>query len=216
MTQDYIEIEGQRVSENVYLCADGKYRWSYEFKMMKNPVIFLTVLKVLGLAAAIVAVFTVAISLKDWIKYGVAGDSSDVKILLILVAVFLGLTFLSYVILAALYGWKYMVLFEMDETEIRHIQLPKQVKKAQAIGILTALVGLASHNPTTAGVGLTSTAKSTSTSEWERVKKVKCRKRLDTIYVVSGLDHNQIYAEPADFDFVKDFIVSHCAKAKIS
>ena len=42
--------------------------------------------------------------------------------------VFLGIVVLSYIILAALYGWKYVVLFEMDETGITHIQLPKQVK----------------------------------------------------------------------------------------
>ncbi len=215
MTKDIVEIEGQKITENVFLCADGKYRWSYEFRMMKNPVIFLTVLKVLGLAAAIVAALITAFSLKDWIRYGMAGDGSDLKILLIVVAVFLGITVLSYVILASLYGWKYMVLFEMDENEIKHIQLPRQVKKAQTIGLLAALAGAASHSPTLLGAGLVSTAKSTSTSEWNRVKKVKCRKRLETIYVIAGLDHNQIYAAPEDFDFVRDFIVSHCGTAKI-
>ena len=213
--EETVEIGGEKVTENVYLCADGKYRWSYEYKMMKNPTIFLTVLKVLGMSAAIVAILVLAFSLPDWIRYGMVGSSTDGKILLIVIAVFLGITVLSYIILAAMYGWKYMVLFEMDESEVKHIQMPKQVKKAQTIGLLTALVGLAANNMTTTGVGLLSTAKSTSTSEWDKVKKVKARKRLQTIYVNSLLDHNQVYAEPADFDFVRDYIVSRCINAKI-
>ena len=65
------------------------------------------------------------------------------------------------------------------------------------------------------GIGYNAASKSESTSEWSRVTKVKCRKKMQTIYVNSRLDHNQIYVEPEDFDFVKDFIVSHCTNAKI-
>ena len=27
----------QKVTENILLCPDGKYRWVYEFEMLKNP-----------------------------------------------------------------------------------------------------------------------------------------------------------------------------------
>ena len=30
------EIDGRKVTENIYLCPDGKYRWIYEYKMLKN------------------------------------------------------------------------------------------------------------------------------------------------------------------------------------
>ena len=213
--EETVEIGGQQVTKNIRLCADNKYRWSYEFKMMKNPVIFLTVLKVLGMSAAIVMILITAFSLNDWIHYGFRLEEGSGKVLLIIIAVFLGITVLSYIILAALYGWKYQVLFEMDENGVTHIQMPKQVKKAQTIGLLTALAGAMSHNPTMAGAGLLSTAKSTSTSEWAKVKKVKIRKGMQTIHVNMGLDHNQVYAEPEDFDFVRDYIVSHCSGAKI-
>ena len=33
-------------SPNVELCADGVYRWIYEFSMMKNPVILFSILKI--------------------------------------------------------------------------------------------------------------------------------------------------------------------------
>ncbi|MBO4288788.1 MAG: zinc ribbon domain-containing protein [Lachnospiraceae bacterium] len=213
--EETVEIQGVKVTENITLCDDGKYRWYYEFHMMKNPTIFLTVLKVLGMAAAIVAAFSVIISLKDWIKYGFQFEEGGGKILLIFLAVFLGITIISYIIVAALYGWKYLVLFEMDEEGVTHVQLPKQMEKAQALGLITALIGLASNKPTTAGIGLLAAARSASTSEFEKVRKVKCRKGLQTIFVNYRLDHNQVYAKPADFDFVKEYIVSRCVNAKI-
>lgn len=36
------------------LCEDGKYRWMYEINMYTNPVIFLSVVKVLLISAAVV------------------------------------------------------------------------------------------------------------------------------------------------------------------
>ena len=213
--EEITEIAGRKVSKNVYLCADGVYRWYYEYKMLKNPTVFLTVLKVLGMSAAIVAALVAIFSLKDWINYGFQLEAGSGKVLLIVIAVFLGITVLSYIILAALYGWKYLVLFEMDDTRIVHIQMPRQVKKAETVGLLTALVGAASHNPMVVGIGYNAASKTESTSEWSRVTKIKCRKKMQTIYVNSRLDHNQIYVDPEDFDFVKDFIVSHCKNAKI-
>ena len=32
--------------KNITLCADGKYRWTYEFSMLKNPMILLTIFKI--------------------------------------------------------------------------------------------------------------------------------------------------------------------------
>ena len=34
--------------KQIELCADGKYRWIYEFNMLKNPTIFFTVLNIFG------------------------------------------------------------------------------------------------------------------------------------------------------------------------
>jgi hypothetical protein len=48
------DIKGQRVTENIYLCPDGAYRWVYEFDMIKNPTILITVWKVLLMSFAIV------------------------------------------------------------------------------------------------------------------------------------------------------------------
>ena len=43
------QIEGQKVTENIYYCTDGKYRWIYELNMLKNPVILMTIWKIFGI-----------------------------------------------------------------------------------------------------------------------------------------------------------------------
>ena len=112
-------------------------------------------------------------------------------------------------------GWKYMVLFEMTEEYVRHIQMPKQFKRAQALGWLAMLAGRSTGKPAMAALGLDISARNTSTSEFKNVEVIKPRRRRNTIYVNQRLDRNQVYAEDADFDFVERFIMDHCTRAKV-
>ena len=126
------------------------------------------------------------------------------------------LSIIAYFILAAMYGWKYQVLFEMTDEYVRHIQMPKQFKKAQALGWVTAFVGAVSGNPTIAGIGMNTSAGSTMTTELKNVAVLKIRRRWNTIHVNQKLDKNQVYAENVDFDFVENFLKEHCKNAKIT
>ena len=38
---------------NVKLCSDGKYRWTYPMHMLKNPSVYITVLKIFGMIGAV-------------------------------------------------------------------------------------------------------------------------------------------------------------------
>ena len=206
-------MEGKKITDHIWLCPDGKYRWVYEFNMMKNPVILLTVLKVFGIAAAAVALFSLIVDLFDDWKITLP-DSDNMKILLIVILVFIGIIFLSYLILAGIYGWKYEVLFEMDEESISHIQMPKQYKKAEAIAWITAMAGLLTGKPAVAGAGLTAASGNVSTSEFSKVKRLVKRKGMQTIKVNSPFNKNQVYAETdADFEFVWTFLKDHCPNA---
>lgn len=189
---------------NIQKGDDGTYRWVYEFNMLKNPIILLTVLKLF-----------LFVLLGMWIIFGIfrIGNNGFVgafvaqtKALLIPGAILFGLSVLGYIILACLYGWKYCVLFEMNERGIRHIQMEKQFKKAQALGWLAAAVGAAAGNPGAAGAGLLAAAKNEQTTEFGKVKRLRTYKVFHTIKLDSPLDHNQIYAEPEDYDFVLDYI----------
>ena len=202
----------QNDDARVRLCDDGKYRWVYEMNMLTNPTIFLTVFKIF-----------LYIILAGWLIFGtflylIHGDFEGFldmsKGMLVALAIMAGLTLLGVLLLAVLYGGKYVVLFEMDEQEIKHIQLPRQVKKAQAISLITTLVGLAAKKPTTAGAGLLAAGKSSSTSVYANVRRVVARRNLHLIKVNQLLNKNQIYVPDEDFDFVYEFIKSRCIHAK--
>ena len=210
-----LERQGEPVSENIWLCPDGVYRWVYEYDMLRNPGIMVTVWKVLGISFGAVFLFNLIVSL-----FG--GDLKTMddlwgigKLFLILAGIFLVLSVVSYIILAALYGWKYQVLFEMTDEYVKHIQMPKQFKKAEAIGWLTAFVGALAHKPYMVALGSNVAARNTSTSEFKNVEIVKVRRKRHTIHVNQLLDKNQVYAEDADFDFVEKYILDRCVKAKV-
>ena len=211
----YEKIQGQRVTENIYLCPDGKYRWYYEFPMMKNPTLLFTVWKVLGLAFFIVWLFIFLISLGDVLSYGFGSILKFTGAFLLLFLFFMGLGLLAYIVLAAVYGWKYIVLFEMDEKEVVHIQMPKQFDKAQAVGWLTALAGLAGKSLPAMGAGMLAASKNSSTSVFADVKEVRGVRQQHTIRVNQMLNRNQVYADDPDYDFVWNFITGRCPQAKI-
>jgi len=194
----------QRPSPNIELCADGVYRWFYPFDMLRNPVILFTVWRVLGISFGIVYAFVVLVNL-----FGGSGLDGLGELTLgfgILIAVFLVIGFLAYLIVAKMYGWRYLVIFEMNEDGVRHIQMPEQFQKAQA---LAWIAGAAAGSPSAAGAGLLAASKSESYVSFDRVRGVQILRRRGTIKVNERLEHSQVYAQPEDFDFVQSYILSH-------
>ena len=195
------------MSENIKKCEDGSYRWVYEFDMLKNPIILLTVLKIFLL-----------VLVGMWVVFGLFRIGNDgfvgafvaqAKELLIPALILFGLSIVAYIILACIYGWKYCVLFEMNETEIRHIQMEKQYQKAQALGWLTAMTGAAAEKPGAAGTGLLAATKNVQATEFSKVRRMRSLRTFHTIKLDGLMNHNQIYAQPEDFDFVLEFISGH-------
>lgn len=208
-------INGERITENVYLCPDGKYRWVYEFPMLKNPVLLFTVFRVLGMSAAIIAIFALLVDIIDDGSITPPTDPEELMIGLWVILFFIGVVILSYIILAGMYGWKYMVLFEMDEEKVVHIQMPSQFQKSEALGWLTAMAGIASGRIGTVGTGMLAASRNTSTSDFINVRKVIGSRWMRVIKVNKLLDHNQVYVDPADYDFVYNFIAQRCVNAKV-
>lgn len=205
--------DAERVTENIYLCKDGKYRWIYEMPMLKNPTILFTVWKVLALSMAIVFGFMFILAIVDSADRA-AALLGTVKLLLILIGAFFVTSLIAYYIVAASFGFKYCVLFEMDEEELTHTPLPKNVKRAEALNLLTVLVGIAAGRPSVAGAGALASAKTSSTSEFARVKRIRLRPRRNTIFLDQLLNNNQVYAAAEDYDFIASFILERCPNAK--
>lgn len=199
-------------SQNIHYCADGKYRWVYEMHMMKNPILMITVYKAFGLTFIIVWVIMAFISL-------ISGDGLEsvmfsTKVVLIIIAIFVPLIFLAFLLVAAMNGWKYVVMFEMDEHGLLHRQLQKQVKKAKAIGWLAVIAGLIGGNRGAASAGFVAATKQELYSDFSAVRSVKAKRGFSTIKVNETLTRNQAYASKEDFDFVYQYILAHCPRLK--
>ena len=196
--------------KEVRLCSDGKYRWAYEMNLLKNPTIFFTVLKVMMISIGIVWLFGLVIGIGDMsLDYFLFWT----KLTGIMIGLFFVLTIIGVLIPAAILG-KYVVLFEMDENEVVHIQMPRQVKQAEVIGFITVLVGAMAKNPTTMGAGLLAASKSRSSSEFANVRRVKAYRKRNLIKVNQLFNKNQVYVADEDFDFVYNYIKSRCINAK--
>lgn len=199
-------------SGSIRLCADGKYRWVYEFSMLKNPTLLFTIWKVLALSAMAPALVSSLASIGDGI---IEMCSVFFSVYPVVLAIMLVLGLLGYIIVAFMYGLKYIVLFEMDEDGVVHIQQDKQFKKAEGIAWLNMLAGAATNNLGMTGRGLLIATKNSSSSDFAHVKKLTALRRRNTIKLDSLFSHNQVYVEKADWEFVWDYISTRCTKAKI-
>ncbi|MBO4318659.1 MAG: hypothetical protein J5855_10375 [Mailhella sp.] len=85
--------------------------------------------------------------------------------------------------------------------------------KSEGISVLTVLACLLSCRVTTVGVGLNS-ARTEMYSDFSLVRKVKAYPSPHLIKVSGQFMHNRVYALPEDFDFVLDYITSHCPGRK--
>lgn len=211
--RENVSYEGPRVR----LCEDGKYRWTYEFNMLKNPAIILVVYKIFAILFSIpLAIELISLAAKGelqqaWSESLWSGYSP--KIWLFIMAVFAVIILISYLIVAWTFGGKYIVHFTLDENCVVHEQEPAQIKRARKLSLLTILVGIFAKRPSTVGAGVLSASRTTSTSIFANVRRVKSRRALHLIKVNQLLDRNQVYVPTEDFDFVLEFIRQHCPKA---
>jgi TM2 domain-containing membrane protein YozV len=204
----------ETADNRVTLYPDGKYRWVYEVPMLKNPSILRDVYKVLGISFGLVWLFNVLIigCEEGYALEGLWGITSG---FLVLMGVFLVIGFIAYVIVAWCYGWKYVVLFTLDERQVVHEQMPRQVKKAMLLGALTAMVGGAAGKPGVVGTGLLAASRNSTTSVFADVARLKPCRRHNLIKVNQLLNKNRIFVPDEDFDFVYNFLCQHCPKASI-
>ena len=203
---------GHKVTPNISLCLDGKYRWVYEMNLFKNPTIFILVWKIFFFIFLGIFGFMIII---DLINDNLDGEMfvNTLKFFLYFIIGMTVVVGISYLIYAAVMGGKYIVLFEMDDKGINHIQHPKQVKKAEVISDIAILAGLATGRLSTVAVGMNT--RTEMQSDFNTVRKVRSYPRRNLIKVDGLIEHNQVYAEKEDYDFVRKFIIEHCTNAKV-
>lgn len=201
------EYDGIRVR----LCSDGKYHWTFPMNMFKNPSAYFTICKIFGILGGI-AFLTAYIG--PLFRGEFATIIGDLKYWGIAVLVFLLISAVAYLIVAAVYGGKYIVRFTMDENGVLHEQIPQQQKKARAIGGAVAAAGVLGGSPAKAGQGALIAAHTSLASDFPKVRRIKAYPGRSLIKVKEPLSNNEVYACSEDFEFVLNYIKSHCPKAK--
>ena len=184
--------------------------------LLKNPIILLTIWKILGIAALIILVFSFLIEVFDGNAAGWFINYLLTPEVLIIPGILFGLSMIAYLIVAVIYGWKYIVLFEMDDNGVEHIQMQKQFKKAEGLTWLVAMAGLAAGNFTTAGAGMLAGSKKVSRTNFADVKKVKRKSRFHCIMLNEIIERNQLYVDDTDIEFVWNFVRKKCINASFS
>ncbi len=200
---------------NIIQDKKGKHRWVYEMSLYKNPTILLLVLKIFFWICVGIWVFMIILELFD--GYDTWEDIVNwTKYFGIFLIGWLAFCTLCYYIYALIMGGKFCVLFEMDDDGILFQQMKREVKKAELIGAITALVGLATGKPSTVGAGILSAAKTSAYSKFSDVSSIEVFRKRNLIKVNAPLNYNQVYVQEEDFDFVLDYIIKHIPpKAKV-
>ncbi len=203
----------ETLSTRVEKCDDGKYRWTYEMSLFKNLTFFFLVWKIFFFIIVGVFAFMMIIDAFEWpAELGVRILETLKNFCWFLIGMTV-IVIISYLIYAAVMGGSYIVEFEMDEKGIRHRQIASQAKKAKKIAAATVVAGIATGRVSTVAAGLNS-SRTEMYSDFSRVRKVIACPRRSTIKVNAPFSHNQVYVLKDDFDFVKDYICSHCPNLK--
>lgn len=202
----------ERISDNITLCEDGKYRWVYEMSLFKNPTVFFLVWRILFFVLVGMFVFLTLVE-SGGINFWWDGFLTNAVVFGYIMIGMTAVSILGYLLYAAVMGGKYIVEFEMDEKGINHKQIASQARKAQKLGKVTSVAGAATGRFSVIGAGM-SAQRTSMYSDFSSTKKVRAYPRRNLIKVNGTLSHNQVYAAKEDFEFVKDFILSHCDNLK--
>ena len=199
----------RQVSPGVMLGEDGVLRWVYELNMWRNPTLIITIGKVLALCALLPGLLVFFLALVEGDGF-VAALPLLVRISAIVIAIIAGLLFFAYLLVGFINGGRYCVIFEMDDHGVKHIQMRRQFKKAQALSMLAVLAGAVTGNIATTGAGLLAGSRQSLYSAFSKVKSVTVNEKRQVIYVNEALKRNQVYADAADFVFIRNHILARC------
>lgn len=201
----------EELTDRVQLCPDGKYRWTYEVNLYKNPSMFYDLMKVVGISLG----FVFAIMIFTLIYDGIDWDSlmNDLWGFMWVSLGFIVLCLIGYLIWVRLSGGRYAAIFEMDEESVMHMQMPKTVKRGKLIGTIGMMLAAATDDTTLGANSLLAASVNAWKSDFKTVRKVIPKRRRHLIKVNELFTKNRVYVEDKeDYEFVLDFIRQRCPR----
>lgn len=179
-----------------------KRTWQTSVQIFRNEVI----LKQLGIAIGIpfgLVVFIVGLASgrSIYTLYGIGMVAA--------------LLFFTWLFLLILYRGKYEVEFVLDDKGALCRTQAGQAKKNRLINTLTVIFGLFSGKPTLAGAGMLAQSRQEVFLRWDRVTKVKCKPRSNTILLRGGWFENMaLFCTQDNYPEVESQVMLHTKPAE--
>lgn len=208
-----MKVKNEEIGRRPTLCSDGKYRWTYEVNLFKNPTVLFDVYKMLGITVGITALLMLLIvACAD--GFSLKALHFSWQVMLLMGAIFMVLGALGYVVYALMVGRKYIVQFTMDEEHLEHRQLSQQAERGKKLGLIGAMLGGMAGGRGAANASMMAALRgNTMTSTFSNVRKVVPRRWMHTIKVNEPFGKNRVFVADEDFDFVLQFLRDHCPRA---
>ena len=189
----------------VTLSEDGVYRWSYDMDLWRNLFMLKLVLKVLAVLCAVLLFIMAAAA------GGLRGITPPVLAgLMIVPACLFALTLLIYAACALFMRGTYRLRYEMDGNGVTLVWSDAAKRRNGALAAVAAAAGAAAgrgRKARRAGAMLAA-AEYAGVTAFSEVSRVKTCPECDVINLYEWLTMNQIYVNPEDYAFVRDYILA--------
>lgn len=168
-------------------------------------------LKLIALAAAFPALLLLLIEVIEGNAAG--GLRAAAQVYAIVAGILLALFVIAYPLFILLKGGRYAALFEMDASEVRHIEMPASTDRTALLTWVGVLAGAAARNPTAMGASLLGGARREMTTRFADVRKVIVDERRHVIRLVArDMTRNLLYTPPEDFARIRDAVLEYCRR----
>lgn len=187
-------------TNRVRLNKDGVYRWYYDVDMRKNPHMLQTLMTVMAIIGTIIAGILAAVLLIDKIM----APGTVVLIVLGIYALVFGIGFLSYLPFYLMQHGVSRYSYEMNADGI----FLHMYKAEQIAGSFANIVDVAS-SVTGHSVRNMRPPEDNGYTAFKSIRKIILDPEKDAIYIRTLLVHNYAYVCKEDYEFVKNYFLTH-------
>ena len=204
-------IGGLEPAANALVTNGRQYRWMVDVDLWRDTVLPGMLLKLIALAAAFPALLLLLIEVIEGNAAG--GVRAAAQVYAIVAGILLALFVIAYPLFILLKGGRYAALFEMDASEVRHIEMPASTDRTALLTWVGVLAGAAARNPTAMGASLLGGARRAMTTRFADVRKVIVDERRHVIRLVArDMTRNLLYTPPEDFARIRDAVLERCQR----
>lgn len=205
-------IQDPSLPEGIFRDEQGAYHWIYRMHMLKNPTVPIMFTKAFG---GIMGGVVLIMSLVHLFNGDPEYIPGTFLVFLAITGGFILLFMIIWLCMAAARGGWYIVEHMMDERKVVYLSTLEDKKKTRGWAIVGFFLAMASDDMTMAGNSVALAASERFDSTYTDVKSIQAVRRRDLIKVNNVLQRNTIYAYPHQYEFVWNYITSHCPNAKI-